>query len=191
MAEHAAARAPASCGELFRVFTRLALRGFGGVLPVAHHTLVDEERWLTPHQFVELLALAQVLPGPNIVNLALIYGERHHGWRGALAAAGGLLALPLAIVLALAVGYRQFAANPLAAGALRGMGSVAAGLVISTAVKLAPTLKANPLGPAAGALLAALTFAGIGLLRWPLVWVVLGLGSVGMALAWRALRRAR
>ena len=186
----AALRAPRSCATLFRVFNRLALRGFGGVLPVAHRALVEEERWLTPQQFVELLALSQVLPGPNVINMALIYGDRHHGWRGALAAAAGLLTLPLLIVLALALGYRHFAAYPAVSGALRGMGAVAAGLVVSTAVKLAPTLKKNPLGRATGALLAALTLAGVGALRWPMVWVVLGLGSVGMALAWRGLRRA-
>ena len=185
-----ALHAPRSCGELFRVFNRLALRGFGGVLPVAHRTLVEEQRWLAPQQFVELLALSQVLPGPNVINMALIYGDRHHGWRGALAAGAGLIVLPLAIVLALALGYRQFATDPLVSGALRGMGAVAAGLVVSTAVKLAPTLKTNPLGRATGALLAALTLVGVGLLRWPLVWVVLGLGGIGMALAWRALRRS-
>ena len=189
--EHAELRTPGSCAELFRVFNRLALRGFGGVLPVAHRALVEEERWLSAQQLDELLALSQVLPGPNVINMALIFGDRHHGRRGALAAAAGLLALPLLIVLALALAYRQYAAQPAVAGALRGMGAVAAGLVVSTAVKLAPTLKKNPLGPAMGALLAGLTLAGVGFLHWPMVWVVLGLGSTGMALAWRALLRAR
>jgi len=189
MADGTTPRVPASCGELFRVFNRLAMRGFGGVLPIAHRTLVDEEHWLAPQQFVELLALSQVLPGPNVINMALIFGDRHFGWRGALAASAGLLALPLAIVLALALGYHRFADQPQVVGALRGMGAVAAGLVISTAVKLAPTLRKNPLGPTAGGLLAALTLIGVGALRWPMVWVVLGLGGVGMALAWRALRR--
>jgi chromate transporter len=184
----AGARAPRSCGELFCVFNRLALRGFGGVLPVAHYALVEEEHWLAPQEFVELLALAQVLPGPNVVNMALIYGDRQFGWRGALAACAGLLALPLAIVLVLVAVYHRYEAHPLVRGALRGMGAVAAGLVISTAVKLAPTLRGNPLGPAAGALLALATLVGVGFLRWPMLWVVMGLGGIGMALAWRGLR---
>lgn len=185
-----AVRAPSSCGELFRVFNRLALRGFGGVLPVAHHTLVEEARWLTAQQFAELLALSQVLPGPNVVNMALIYGDRHFGLRGAFAAVAGLLSLPLAIVLALVIGYREYAHHAAVAGALRGMGAVAAGLIVSTAVKLAPTLRRNPLGPATGGALAVLAFVGVGLLRWPMVWVVMGLGGVGMTLAWRVLRCA-
>src|SRR3954468_13783310 len=86
-----APRSPKSPAELFRVFTRLALQGFGGVLPVAQRELVERERWLTREQFVELLSVAQVLPGPNVCNLALIFGDRHFGWRGGLAALGGMI----------------------------------------------------------------------------------------------------
>jgi chromate transporter len=183
-------RRPASCRALWWVFNRLALQGFGGVLPIAHRELVERERWLSAAQFVELLTVGQVLPGPNIVNLAILFGDRQFGWRGALAACAGLLTLPLLIVLALATLYASFAANPLLAGALRGMGAVAAGLVIATAVKLSRTLQRNPLGlPTCLALLLA-TWAMVGLARWPMVGVVLGLGSVGMALAWRRLRVA-
>lgn len=180
-------RQPASCGEVFRVFNRLALQGFGGVLPVAHRTLVERERWLSPQQFIELLTLGQVLPGPNIINIALIIGDRQFGWRGALAACAGLLLLPMVIVLALATAYQQFADQPLVAGALRGMGAVAAGLVIATAVKLSRTLATNPLGRPVGSVLALATAVLVGGLRWPMVGVVLALGGVGMALAWRRL----
>lgn len=184
------ARQPSSASELFRVFNRLALQGFGGVLPIAHRELVERERWLAPQQFVELLALGQVLPGPNIINMALIFGDRHFGWRGALAAVGGLLAVPMIIVLVVATLYQQVASHPLAAGALRGMGVVAAGLVIATALKLSSTLAANPLGRPACYAIGAATLALIGGLRWPLAWVVLGLGGAAMAVAWWRIRRA-
>ena len=177
-------RQPGSCGELYLVFQRLALQGFGGVVPVAHRELVERQQWLSADEFVALLALGQVLPGPNIINLALIYGDRHFGWRGALAACAGLLAVPLLLVLVLASLYRQFAHEPLVAGALRGMGAVAAGLVLATAVKLLPTLKKNVLGAPLGAMLAGATLVGVGGLRWPMVWVVLALGSVAVAIAW-------
>ena len=180
-------RQPASCGEVFRVFNRLALQGFGGVLPVAHRELVERQRWLSAQQFIELLTLGQVLPGPNIINLALIIGDRQFGWRGAAAACAGLLALPMVIVLALATAYQQFADNPLVAGAVRGMGAVAAGLVIATAVKLARTLKTNPLGRRTGIALALATAGLVGGLRWPMVGVVVALGGLGIALAWRRL----
>lgn len=190
MAEPGAALQPASPAALFRVFNRLALQGFGGVLPIAHHELVERERWMTPQQFVELLALGQVLPGPNIVNMSIIFGDRHFGWRGALAAAAGLLCVPLLIAVALMLLYAQFASHPLVTGALRGMGAVAAGLVIATALKLLATLDRGPLGRPVGYGLAALALLLVGGLRWPMVWVVLGLGGAAMALAWwRLVRR--
>jgi chromate transporter len=170
-------------------FNRLALQGFGGVLPVAQRELVERLGWLTKAEFVELLSVGQVLPGPNIVNMALIFGDRCFGWRGAFAALAGLLLAPLAIVLVLAVLVRQGAGTPLVADALRGMGVVAAGLVLSTAIKLWSTLKSNSLGPQVCAALAAATTLAIGGLRWPLVWVLLGLGATAWWLAFRKLVR--
>lgn len=178
---------PESPADLFVTFTRLALMGFGGVLPIAQHELVERKRWMDKQQFVETLALAQVLPGPNVVNLALMFGDRHFGLRGAFAALAGMLLVPLLIVLALAALYGRFAEHAIVAGALRGMGAVAAGLVLATALKLWSTLARNPLGPSKCMAVAALTFVAVALLRWPLVWVILGLGSAACALAWRKL----
>ena len=184
----AAPAAPASLGELFSTFNRLSLQGFGGVLAVAQRELVERKHWLTREQFVEILAISQVLPGPNVVNLSLILGDRFFGVRGAVAALGGMLVIPLFIVLGLATAYAEFAQVPVVAGALRGMGAVAAGLVIATAVKLIGSLRANRMGPLACTAFAAVTFIAIAWLRWPMLWVVGGLGSLGMAVAWRKLR---
>ena len=176
---------PRSNADLFITFTRLALQGFGGVLAVAQRELVEYRHWLTREQFVEMLAISQVLPGPNIVNLSLMLGDRYFGLRGAASALAGLLAVPLVIVLALATLYAEFASVPVVAGALRGMGAVAAGLVIATAVKLFSTLRTNRMGPVLGTGFAALTFLLIAWLRWPLAWVVVGLGAVAVAVAWQ------
>jgi len=185
-----ATRRPDGCATLFRVFNRLALQGFGGVLPVAHRELVERQRWLTPAEFVEQLALAQVLPGPNVINLSLMLGDRWFGWRGALAASAGLLAVPMVIVLILGTLAAQAQHLPQVAGALRGMGAVAAGLVIATALKLVRTLRGNPLGRPAALTVAVATLAAVGWVRWPLVAVVLGLGSASMGLAAWRLRQA-
>jgi chromate transporter len=182
-------RRPRSAGQVFRVFNRMALQGFGGVLAVAQRELVEREHWLTPAQFLEVLSLGQVLPGPNIVNMALIIGDRFLGWRGATAALAGLLAAPLVIVLLLAVLYRQTMHQPAVAGALRGMGAVAAGLVIGTALKLVGSLRDSALGRPTAALLALATLGAIGVLRWPMVAVVLGGGGLAVALAWWRLSR--
>jgi chromate transporter len=185
----AAPPAPRSPADLLRAFNTLALQGFGGVLPVAQRELVERRQWLTREQFTETLSIGQILPGPNIVNVALIVGDRYFGWRGAFAALTGLLALPLAIVLALAALYGQFAAEPQVAGVLRGMGAVAAGLIIATACKLLPTLANNPLGRTRGALVLLATLATVGGLRWPMAYVVLGIGGVAVWVAWRRLGR--
>lgn len=179
---------PPSPWALFLAFTRLALQGFGGVLPVAQRELVERRRWLTREQFLELLSIGQVLPGPNIVNMALIIGDRYFGWRGALAAVGGMLLAPLCVVLVLAFIAQQTEGLPQVSGALRGMGVVASGLILSTAWRLGAGLRKNALGFGGCAVFAALTFVAVGLLRWPLPGVVLGLGLVAMALAWRRLR---
>lgn len=179
---------PRSLTDLFVSFTLLALQGFGGVLAVVQNELVERKRWLSREEFVEEWAVAQIMPGPNVVNLSLMIGARYFGLRGALAAMAGLLAVPLLLVLLLAVAYAHFGSQPHVVGALRGMGAVAAGLVIATGIKLASALKASPLGiPVAGALSVA-CFVAIALLRWPLAYVLLGLGSVGCLLAYRRLK---
>ncbi len=180
---------PASPGELFLAFNRLALQGFGGVLAVAQFELVERRGWLTKEAFLADLSVAQVLPGPNIVNLSLMFGDHCFGLRGALAALGGLLLVPLAIVLTLAALYAQFAQWPMVAGALRGMGVVAAALVVATALKLRGPLRTNPMGLPLCLAFGALTFVAVAVLRWPLVGVVGGLGAIAITCAWRALRR--
>ena len=185
----ASARQPASPAEMFRVFTWLALQGFGGVLAVAQRELVERQGWLTRAQFVETLSIGQVLPGPNIVNMALMIGDRFFGWRGAVASLAGLLLVPTCIVLVLAALYGQLSSVPVVAGALRGMGAVAAGLVIGTAFKLAGSLRASPLGRPGAAAVALLALLAIGVWRWPMVGVVLGLGGVSVAVAWWRLGR--
>ena len=186
--ELAASARPASTGELFVTFNRLALQGFGGVLAVAQRELVERKGWLTQQEFVEMLALSQVLPGPNVVNLALMFGDRFFGLRGAAAALGGMLLVPLFIVLALTAAYTEFARIAVVSGALRGMGAVAAGLILATAVKLMRTLGTSKLGVPLAATFAALTFVAIALLRWPLVWVIVGLGTASVAVAYHRSR---
>ena len=179
---------PASLRELFFAFTTLALQGFGGVLPVAQRELVERRGWLTRDQFVEMLAVSQVLPGPNVVNLALMFGDRVFGVRGAFTALAGMLLAPLVVVLVLTALYARFAQVPAVSGALRGMGAVAAGLIIATACRLLATLRTNPLGRPLALGFGALTCLASAWLRWPLVWVIAGLGAVSITLAWRRLR---
>ena len=178
---------PKSLADLFMSFTVLALQGFGGVLAVVQRELVEKKRWMTREEFVEEWAVAQIMPGPNVVNLSVMIGARYFGFKGAMAALAGMLAAPLVIVLLLALIYAQFAAHPGLQGALRGMGAVAAGLIAATGLKLFATLQKNVLGMAFCVTLGALCFIAIALLRWPLVYVLLGLGGLACWVAFKKL----
>jgi chromate transporter len=175
---------PASKTDLFWTFTMLALQGFGGVLAVAQRVLCEQKRWLSREQFLEILAVGQVLPGPNICNIALMIGDRFFGWRGAFAALAGMMAIPAVIVLALTATYAEFATVPAVAGALKGMGAVSAGLIGGTALRLLGALRANPMGLFTCALFLAGMFAAVALLRWPLAWTLLAAGAVTCTFAW-------
>lgn len=175
---------PASPIEIFWAFNRLALQGFGGVLAVAQREMVERLGWLSNDEFLEMLAVAQVLPGPNVVNLSLMIGDRFFGARGAFAALAGMFSMPCVIVLSLATVSNQLLSNPQMAGALRGMGAVAAGLILATGFKLMGSLRRSALGLPISMGMASLAFVLIAFARWPLLWVVLGLGAVSTGWTW-------
>lgn len=180
---------PRSLTELYWAFTIMALQGFGGVVAVVQRELVERRRWLTQEEFVEDWAVAQILPGPNVLNMTVMFGDRHFGWRGAATAFAGILSVPSLVVLAMAIVFENVADTAAGRGALRGMGAVVAGLITATGLKLIPALQSNPIGhrPALAVLL--LTFAIVGVLRFPLVWVLAGLGSLACLWTWFCLKR--
>lgn len=189
MSDHQKLNHPRSKTDLFVSFSLLALQGFGGVLAVVQRVLVEEKRWLTREQFIEDWAVAQIMPGPNVVNLSLMIGGRHFGLAGALAGVAGMLTAPLVVVLLLAMAFGGVSDSAWAQGALRGMGAVSAGLIAAVGLKLISALKTNPMGMPVCIGLALVSFAGVGLLRLPLAWVLLASGSVGCVWAYVQLAR--
>jgi len=177
---------PDSLRELFMVFTGLALRGFGGVLPWAQRALVEERRWLTREQFIETLAFGQLLPGPNICNVAIMVGDRWFGWRGSLAALGGLMCAPMLIVLTAAILYGHVADEPVVRRALAGMGAVAGGMILATAGKLALAQRGRWRWLGFG----VLAFLGVGVLHLKVLTVLAALAPLAVVSAWIAQRRA-
>lgn len=178
---------PQSPTDLFMSFTWLALQGFGGVLGVVQRELVEKKRWMTNEEFLEEWAVAQIMPGPNVLNLGVMIGDRYFGLRGALAASVGLLAVPLLVVLALALAYAQYADNPAVGGALRGMGAVAAGLICATGLRLLRAVRRHVMGIALCVVLGVLTFVPIALLHWPLIYVLLSVGVAACVQTYRKL----
>src|SRR5579862_5198785 len=134
-----------SVGGLFKGFLVLGLTGFGGVLPLARHMVVEKRRWLTGAEFSELLSLCQFLPGGNIINLSVAIGLRFRGIPGAIAALIGLIAAPTAVVLVLGVIYARYSGEPHVVHMFAGLAAAAAGLLVAMAVKLALPLRRSPL----------------------------------------------
>ena len=184
-------QSPIRPGGLFLAFSQMALSGFGGVMPFAYRFLVEKRGWLRAEQFAEMVALGQVLPGPTICNVSIMVGWRFAGVRGALAALSGMLTGPVLVVLLLGAGYQRFGTLPPVHADLTGMSAVAAGLIISTALKMALRLwqvARAPLVKSSSCGFAVLAFVGVGLLHWPLIAVVTLLAPFAIGIAFFAIK---
>jgi chromate transporter len=167
--------------ELFSAFAGLTLQSFGGALFWSRRMLIEQRRWLTEQEFIELLAVAQLLPGANGVNLAVMVGYRFAGMSGATAAVAGFLGPPMLVIVGIAVLHQRYGALPLVQEALTGMSAVAVGLLLGTAAKMVAVLQRRWLPW----LFAIVTFAAIGILRWPLLSVLAVVGPIAIAAAWK------
>ena len=167
--------------ELFIAFSTISLSGFGGVLPWARRKIVEDLRWMSAQEFNEAFSLCQFLPGPNIVNFAVIFGSRFRGPAGALVTLAGLLGPPIAIVIALGALYAEFGEREALRRMLAGVATAAAGLLIAVAVRMAEPLVRGRLGPAPGVALVVL--AAVGIMRLPLLPVLLTLVPASIVLA--------
>lgn len=143
--------------------------------------IVERRRWLSEQEFVEIVALAQLLPGVNGVNLVVMIGYRFAGWAGAAASLAGFLGPPCLVVIVLGVFYESYGAVPLVQDALKGMSVVAVGLLLATGARMATVLQRR-WRPWA---FVVLTFSAIGLMRWPLLAVVGALAPLAIAAAWK------
>ena len=143
-------------------------------------TLVQQKGWLADAEFIELLGMIQVLPGPVAFNLTLMVGHRVGGYRGALAAGAGLVGPPLVLILALGIAYQHVGTMPIVQSALRGMSFVATGLVLANALGLAGALPRRPVPW----LFVVAVFAGVALLHFPLIAVMAALAPCAIAITW-------
>lgn len=182
MKQSESTKPPVSRFALFVTFSRITLCGFGGVMFWARRRLVEQERWLTEQEFVDLLTLGQLLPGPPGLNVTVMVGYRFGGWTGAAAAVAGFLGWPCLVVIGLGVLYQQYGALPQVQQGLAGMSIVAASLLLATFIKVAMVLppRWRPW------LFVMLAFVGVGVLRWPLFWVIGALAPWAVFAAWKA-----
>jgi chromate transporter len=172
---------------LFVAFAKISTAGFGGVLVWARRGIVDQHRWMTADEFNETYALCHFLPGPNVVNLSVVFGSRFRGVAGGIAAFAGLLGPPIVIVTILGALYAHFGEIDALRRTLSGVSCAAVGLLISAVFRMmTPLIKRRDL--AALAMLAAV-FIAIGLVRLPLAAVLLVGIPLSLAITF-AMRRA-
>jgi chromate transporter len=156
---------------LFLAFAKMSLAGFGGVLVFARRAIVEQHRWMTADEFNETFALCHFLPGPNIVNLSVVFGSRFRGLAGGFAAFAGLVGPPVVMVTVLAALYARFGEVEALRRILSGVSCAAVGLLIAVVVRMMmPLLKKRDW---VGLVLLAAVFIAIGVLRLPLPAVLL------------------
>src|SRR6201997_5482599 len=159
----APAKDPPSVIALFLAFAKMSLSGFGGVLVFARRAIVDEHRWMTAEEFNETFALCHFLPGPNIVNLSLVFGSRFRGIVGGLAAFCGLLGPPMVVATILAALYARFGEIDALRRILAGVSCAAVGLLVAAIFKMMlPLIKKRD---AVGLVMLLAVFIAIGLVR--------------------------
>ena len=189
MDQHLTTPEPASASiptarEIFLGFLGLGFTSFGGALPLARRTIVEQRRWLTASEFTDLLGLCQFLPGGNVINLSVAIGMRFRGLHGALAGLLGLIAGPSLVVIGLGVIYERTQNDPHVQHLFAGLAAAAAGLLIAMAVKILLPLRHDP----SAAAIAALGFVAIALLRFPLLPTMLVLTPLSIFVASRVAR---
>ncbi|MGE0749568.1 MAG: chromate transporter [Variibacter sp.] len=169
--------------ELCLVLSYVSATAFGGALPFARRMIVEERRWMSAEEFNEVFSLCQFLPGPNIVNFAVVYGSRIGGPFGALVGLFAILAPAMVVVMVLGALYARYGDMAALQRILSGLAAAAAGLIVAVAAKMAVPLFRRGIGPAP--LVAIVIFLAVGVLRTPLLWALLVMTPISIALAWR------
>jgi chromate transporter len=178
---------PPSVMALFFAFAKMSLAGFGGVLAFARRGIVEEHRWMTADEFNETYALCHFLPGPNVVNLSVVFGSRFRGTVGGIAAFLGLVGPPMVVVTILGALYMRYGEVDAMRRVLAGVSCGAVGLLMSAVFKMMmPLIKRRDV---AAFVMMALVFVAIGLARLPLQLVLLVAVPLSIAITFIMRRR--
>jgi len=178
---------PPSLIALFMAFAKMSLAGFGGVLVWARRGIVEQHRWMTAEEFNETFALCHFLPGPNVVNLSVVFGSRFRGVAGGIAAFAGLLGPPIVIVTVLAALYSRLGQIDALRRILAGVSCAAVGLLIAVVFRMMmPLIRDRDF---VGLLVMLAVFIAIGLLRLPLPAVLLVAIPLSIAMTFVTRRR--
>jgi len=173
--------------RLFTDCVMLGLTAWGGfmaLLAQAQERFVKQRRWLSEKEFLDLIALVTMLPGPQAVNALAVMGHRLAGWGGFVAALGGIVLPGFAIILSLWFGYSFLAGYPgvlraVTLGVLPPLAMILGQAAFNQAKKAAPARKDRLLAAAAAVLLLLIPF-------WAAPIYVLAFGALVSLLFWPA-----
>ena len=169
---------------LFKAFIVIGMTTFGGGRAAYFQdALVTRRKWITDAEFLEAVAVSQVLPGPNIGNLAAYLGQRLRGWAGAAIALACLTVPGGLAILGLAWLYFNGMPASVTGPVGKGVAAAAVGLAAAATVRLR-----GGAGSWRGYGIAALTFVLFGPLGWPILLVLAVCLPPSLVVAWRRLR---
>lgn len=171
----------ASLPTLFWIFFQIGALSFGGGLAAwVHREVVLKRGWMSETEFLTGLALCQVLPGVNVVNLAVHIGQRLRGAVGALTCTVAIVFVPFFAVIGLAAVYDQIKDIAWIHDFLDGVAVSAVGLLVSVALRSVRGTFKN-----VAPYVAAIALIGlVGILRWPMIPVVLCVAPLSVLAAW-------
>jgi chromate transporter len=170
-----------SLSTIYWLFFQIGALSFGGGLTAwLYREVVEVRKLMTAQEFLSGLTLAQVLPGINMTNLSIYVGQRLRGCAGAITAIFGLISVPFFAILISASIYARLAAIPAMQHFLDGMAAAAVGMMMSMGAK---ALRATSMATAQQ-IIVALIIVTVGVLRWPMIPVILVLAPVSIALVW-------
>ncbi len=127
--------------SIFSSFLKVGLFGYGGgpaMIPLIEQEVVRHYGWLTAEEFIDVLAMANTLPGPIATKMALCIGLKTGGPFGAALALSGLLLPSTVLILILVVLYYKYRVLTSVQGIIRGVRPVVIALLLVTVAHLAP-----------------------------------------------------
>ena len=172
---------PVTYRALYGVFFWIGLFSFGGgLMPWIQREIVTKRGWMRDEQFLPGVAMSQILPGVNSTNMAVYVGRHLLGVSGATVALVGMLTGPFAFMIAAAYTYKAILAVPALHAAMAGVAAAAIGMLLRMGIIAVKTS-----GRGALSLVVMISvFIAIGVLKWPLVPVVLVATPLSVLIAW-------
>jgi len=166
--------------KLFLTFLKIGLFMFGGgyaAIPLVQKEVIEMRNWLTPKEFIDILAVAEMTPGPIAVNSATFIGYKLAGFWGGLFATIGVVLPAFLIILLVATFFYTYRTHPLVEAAFRGIRPAVIGLIAATLFSLA---KGGMIIDWKAGITAALVFFAVLYLSIHPIWLILLCGMLGL-----------